>query len=160
MKGVFTVGVRHGVDQRDQFPKTPNWRSVIPGSRDQRAGGVAGEALLRIKGKVQVVVPELRLQAVSINLTTDGPPVVRCSTQTTVERAGRFLQRLEEVGRSPDDVQPERVITAACNLAQTHPAVGQAFSAGCNVLIYDRLPAPDVNLRANLAVIHGRQGPA
>ena len=79
----------------------------------------------RQKGGEQAAVPELRLQAVYTSLTTDGPPVVRCSTRTTVERAERFLQRLEQVGRSPDDVQPERVITVAWNMPAEQGETGR-----------------------------------
>ncbi|RRR76020.1 MAG: hypothetical protein EI684_03650, partial [Candidatus Viridilinea halotolerans] len=63
----------------------------------------------------QNTVPELRLQAVYTSLTTNGPPVVRLRTTTTMGRVRRFLERLEqkEIERGPDAVRPERVMTVA-----------------------------------------------
>ena len=52
----------------------------------------------------------LKLQDVYTSLTTDGAPHRRYEGRFLIGRVNRFLQRLEKLGRSRDDVVPERVL--------------------------------------------------
>jgi formylglycine-generating enzyme required for sulfatase activity len=64
----------------------------------------------RTSGGEQHAVPKLHLQDVYTSLTTDGEPFERRRVRSTVARARRFLQRLQQAQRGPEHVRPERVL--------------------------------------------------